>query len=313
MTDLIIHIGFPKCASSTLQKVTFKDEEGYLGGHGQQYSRQFRACTAVGPRQWSNFTQAKKWAQRVRTEHNHDINRLILSDEMLTNSNKFRARPIIPFLKKFSNTIWTNGEIKVVLILRNYADRLASGYSQVSDLNPDASQADFEEKILKTKFPDYAKWIAELFECLGRNNVCVLLMEDIGHIKFWNQLFEFCKIVNSDPENMINSSRNMKRTSANTWSIQPFDPRRKAKTIAFHIFDAFWPHYILSDNRTEIFDAVRGKIESYYSSKFDEVNNSRQDEIRLDPRLRKIIQKRTEKSTANLSKYLSRDMHSLGY
>ena len=31
MPDLIIHIGFPKCASTSLQKLVFEDERGYVG------------------------------------------------------------------------------------------------------------------------------------------------------------------------------------------------------------------------------------------------------------------------------------------
>ena len=313
MPDLIIHIGFPKCASTSLQKIVFNHERGYLGGHGQHYSRQFRSCTAVGPRQWSSFSQVRKWAESVKTEHGVDIKRFILSDEMLTNRNKFRNRPIIYFLKKFSNEIWTEGEVKVVLILRNYAERMASEYAQISDLNSEASQANFEDQILKMRMPDYAKWVLDLYEALGRNNVCVLLMEDIDQIKFWNQLYEFCEIEFSEPESMINNSRNTKRKGHNTWIIQPFDPVRKGKTIAFHIFDSAWPHHILSEFRSASFDFVRYKFERFYLRKYASVNEHREEEIHLDSDLRKMIQKRTSKSTEDLSSYLNRDMHALGY
>lgn len=58
---------------------------------------------------------------------------------MLSNRIKLNNRPAIPFLKKLNNDIWTEVEIKIVVILRNYTDRMASGYAQISRLNPKAS------------------------------------------------------------------------------------------------------------------------------------------------------------------------------
>lgn len=211
MPEIIIHIGFAKCASTTLQNLVFKGEEGYLGTHQElkkadNYGKQFKASTPVGPRQWSDFRQIRKWVEEVKQKHDHTVERFLLSDEMLTNKNKFNNRPIIPFLKKFSNEIWVDGPVKVILILRNHAERMASSYAQVANINPFASQADFEKHISRTLHKghaqDYSKWVGELYEVLGQENVLILLMEEIGEISFWEQLNTFRRLTQFQPSSI---------------------------------------------------------------------------------------------------------------
>jgi hypothetical protein len=111
-------------------------------------------------------------------------------------NNIFKIRPIIPFLKQFDETIWNHGEIKILIIIRNQADRLASAYARKSIANSNASQVDFERSYksnLKNYFENmnYSKCIEELHENFGKEKICVLLMEDISKIEFW-QKKRFC-------------------------------------------------------------------------------------------------------------------------
>ncbi len=322
MPDIIFHLGFPKCASTTLQNQVFKGERGSLGTHkglnkAANYAKQFKACTPVGPRQWSDFRQVKKWAKSVRENHDNAIQRFLLSEEMLANKNKFVQRPIIPFLKKFSDTIWTDGKVKAILVLRNYAERMASGYAQGAPSNQFASQAHFEQHIAKLldkgQTPDYTLWVAELYGALGKENVCVLLMEEIGQLLFWEQLQTFCQLENFQPDSMLNSSKNSKRKDKDTWIIQPYDPAQKANGMVNNIFGFAWPLHLLSSYRAQALELAKNKLTARYAHKYDKANESRSKEFQLSLGLRKQIQNHYRISTARLSKLLEKDMAALGY
>jgi len=322
MPDIIFHLGFPKCASTTLQNQVFKGEKGSLGTYqglskADNYAKQFKACTPVGPKQWSDFGQVKKWVKSVRESHDDTVQRYLLSDEMLTNKNKFVPRPIIPFLKKFSNTIWTDGKVKAILVLRKYAERMASGYAQGASSNPLASQAHFEQYIArllqKGQTPDYTSWVAELYEALGKENVCVLLMEEIGQIHFWEQLQTFCQLENFQPASMLNGSKNTKRKGKDTWIIQPYKPDRKANGVANNIFGFAWPYPLAPGRRNQAMQFAKTKLTAYYAHKHEDANDNREKEILLKPELRAQIQAHYQASTARLSELLKKDMAALGY
>jgi len=320
MPDLILHLGFPKCASTTLQNKVFKEEVGYLGTHkklpkNKNYAKQFKATTPVGPRQWSNFKQSRRWRDRVLLEFESTAQPLILSDEMLTNKNKFTSRPIISFLKKFNKDIWKSGTVKVVLVIRNYADRMASGYAQVSASNPFASQVDFEKKIKSNKsfHHDYAAWVKELYALMGKENVLVLLMEEIGSPEFWNSIKDFCLLEKFDPKSMISSTKNSKRTSSKSWKILPYSPERKANGLANNIFGFGWPSFIFPGPRSSAIKNAKEKLTAYYSKKYPHANANRESEITLHNDLRRHIQDYYKKSTKELSLLLEKDMRALGY
>lgn len=323
MPELILHLGFPKCASTTFQNQVFRGEKGSLGTYqglsqADNYAKQFKACTPVGPRQWSDFRQVKKWVKNVRENHDDTIPRYLLSDEMLTNKNKLVQRPIIPFLKKFSDTIWTEGKVKAILVLRNYAERMASGYAQGASANPFASQAHFEQHIAKLldkgQTPDYTPWVAELYGTLGEENVCILLMEEIGQLHFWEQLQVFCQLEYFQPAAMLNNNKkNTKRKGKDTWIIQPYNPYQKANGMANNIFGFVWPYYLAARKRNQSMQFAKNKLTAYYANKYSRANDNRAKEIQLKPDLREQIQAHYRSSTARLSELLGKDMSALGY
>ena len=320
MPDLILHLGFPKCASTTLQNKVFKGKTNYMGTYKglpkrKNFAKQFKATTPVGPRQWSNFKQVKRWKDKVLLEYGSTAQPLILSDEMLTNKNKFTARPIISFLKKFNKEIWNSGTVKVVLVIRNYADRMASGYAQVSASNPFASQVDFEKKIKSNNsfHHDYAAWVKQLYALMGKENVLVLLMEETGSPKFWNSIKDFCLLEKFEPKSMISSTKNSKRTSSKSWKILPYSPERKANGLANNIFGFGWPSFIFPGPRSSAIKNAKEKLTAYYSKKYPHANANRESEITLHNDLRRHIQDYYKKSTKELSLLLEKDMRALGY
>ena len=322
MPDLIIHIGFPKCASTTLQNQVFKNTEGYLGTYkglpkAENLAKQFKAVTPVGPRQWSNLSQAKLWAVHTQRKYPKDLERLILSDEMLTNKNKFSLFPIIAFLEKFSKEIWDSGDVKVIIVLRNNAEVMASGYAQGSAGNPDASQLDFERKMkyeLSNGYDrDYSEWVSKLYTTLGKECVCVLLMEEIGTDKFWYKLKSFCDLPEFEPATMLESNKNSKRISNNSWNILPFSAEAKANQVVNNLFGFAWPYFVFKNRRENAMRASKAKLSQFYKNKYPNANDNREVSFELSDNLRKNIQSHFSESTKKLSKLLGKDMAALGY
>src|SRR5690554_2393949 len=120
MPDLIFHIGLSKCASTTLQRKVLRTVPGYLGtgvdlDAPENFAKRFQALAPVGVRLRGNLSAARAWADRV-LEYGHSrlpgVGRYIASSEGLCGRNRFQARPIIPFLRRFSEQIWTTGKVK---------------------------------------------------------------------------------------------------------------------------------------------------------------------------------------------------------
>jgi hypothetical protein len=48
---------------------------------------------------------------------------------MYSNNNKLKEQPIIPFLKYVAEHIRTEGEVKVIMVIRNQSDKTALTYA----------------------------------------------------------------------------------------------------------------------------------------------------------------------------------------
>lgn len=328
MPDIIFHIGMPKCASTTLQNQIFNTTPGYLGtGKGfsseQNFAKRFQALAPVGPRLRANMPAARQWAKQVLAygqRKSPGIERFIASSELLTNRNKLHPRPIIPFLKRFSDEIWLVGQVKVILVLRNPADRLASSYAQSSAGTFGASQSHFERHInnildrdLNTL--DVATWVSDLFDALGPQNVCVLLLEDIGQFRFWQQLKDFAGLDQLDPERMISSQvMNRRRRNASTWEISELDLRSRAKSQSGKVVGVFWPGGRMPALRRKCIlrlANVLGLIHRVNPGLRHERYRGR--EIKLTEDIRMQIQARCGAFHDRLSVLLGRDLSTLGY
>ena len=72
---------------------------------------------------------------------------LSVSNEVLSAASRFSDRPILSVLSILKNQFWREGEIRAVIVLRNQAARLASGYAQGSLRRWNPGQQDFERVV----------------------------------------------------------------------------------------------------------------------------------------------------------------------
>ena len=328
MKDIIFHVGHPKCASTTLQNKVFINEPGYLGtakGMKDNYAKKLQRISPVGPSISYSKSKAKQWAAEVQdyaNQHFPYANNLIASSEMYANSNKIKERPIIPFLKHFADNVWTNGSVKVVMIIRNQFNKIASGYAQVSNQNMKASQADFKRHI--KAFIDknnqhlmYDIWVKELNQALGNENVCVLLMEDIQSEKFWHQLKNFCKLDSFDVNSMItedsNSDSNSNKSTKNTWTLKDFNPELKANVMVNNFFGLLWPSSLIPTLRNSSQLKLKQSLNQHYSNKAKALEQTGNQEIELTKELKTQLVDYYKSSNVELGRLLNRDLSELGY
>lgn len=302
-------------------------EQGYLGTHKglaykDNYTEQFRSMSPAGPRLWGNLNQAGTWAEQVLSLKRREypqLDRLLLSSEMFTNRNKINDRPIIGFLKKFNEKVLSHGKVQVLLIIRNPAERIASGYAQVSISNPHASQEHFEQhverQLKRGNRIAYDQWVAELYEALGEENVCVLLMEEIRKLTFWHQLKKFCKLQNFEPKEWLANTpnTNTRKEDEAIWQLRPYEPAYKAKGFSSDIFGFLWPPYLAGAFRSRVYQAFKNKATQYYRKRYGHMEGNGRGGIQLTPQLKEQIQVAYAQQTKNLSELLRKDMQGLGY
>lgn len=332
MTDLIFHIGLSKCASSTLQRQIFRHEDGYLGtapGIQQQdnLAKQLQQCTPLAGRQTTNKRGLSQWTERIRIAHKKhwpQARRLILSNEMLSGASRLSDRPILPVISLIRERFWREGEVKVVLVLRNQAARLASSYVQRSSCRFNPGQADFEQTVKQhlrsrrhLRLFDYSRWVDGLQSIIGRENVCVLLLEESHTMNFWQNLTQFCGLERFEPTSMLSPStsrNNVRRRSPDRWSISDFDPRYRAKVTADKWLNGLWPAHLQPEQRARLRQQAMAHLEARYRRKYARIKNTqRETEIELTPKLMKEMRAHCGQFNERLSEQLGRNLKTLGY
>ena len=332
LTNLIFHIGLAKCASSTLQRSVFRYEDGYLGTEPDiapelNMAKQLQQCGPFAGRQTISKKGLREWAERVRRikqERWPDTDRVIMSNEMLSGANRLSDRPMLKVLLLLRQHFWQEGEIKVVLVLRNQAARLASSYAQGAGCHFTPGQTDFErtvERRLKSRRQlrlfDYSRWVEGLESVVEPENLCVLLLEESPTVEFWQQLADFCRLKRFEPETMISpdtSKKNVRSRSETDWSISEFDPAARAKVVVDKWLNAFWPNNLQPERRNRLRLAAIEQLEARYRWKYEKVSGGeRETEFHLSPRIMETMRARCGQFNAKLAQQLGRDLKPLGY
>lgn len=332
MTELIFHIGMNKCASTTLQDTVFKFVPGYLGkfNHPGKVSRdlaqQFEDNAPVGGRQTGDINGVSNWLKKVRSEMSEkdpELNKFLVSSESLCQSNKINLRPIIPFLSSINREAIKDGTVKVIIVFRNQADILASNYAQNSDVTYESSQINFEYSATnliggkQKAYLNWGEWAQELIGEFGKENVCILLLEEINTVDFWEKLIRFIdteKLSAKDlHEKSFSSKKNKRRIGDKVWKLTPFSISEKARIDTLKIFTFLWKPNKMPARREK---AMKKSIEM--RKKYLELRGFKNGKlvdtsVTLSSDLRERIQDNFEKSNRVLSEILGKDLKKLGY
>ena len=332
MTDLIFHIGLTKCASTTLQQKVFRHEDGYLGTapdmpREDNLGKQLQQVTPFGGRQTISNRGLEKWVERVQWMQARKwptAHRLILSNESLSGASRLCDRPILRVLSILKNRFWTQGRVRVVLVLRNQATRLASGYAEGSKRRWIPGQSEFERVVERrlqsrryVRLLDYSQWVEGLRQVVGPDNVCVLLLEEADTPEFWGTLAKFCALERFEPQAFaaINQSRkNVRSRAGNRWAISDLDTEFRAKVGVDKFMNLLWPAQISPDIRNRCREAAIARLDTRYRERAAKIPLAeRETEIHLSDFVLQTVRDRCGLFNERLARQLGRDLEPLGY
>ena len=197
--QLVLHIGLPKTATTTLQKHVFPSVPGYRGKHMPTVDQQWLDVVRSWSYQAPNLrTCCAAWATRIQHEAG---DRVFVSEEELsgwpvlgnsaiwpiadgyadaTRTGRHPVIPLLAMLRELFGDAWT---VRVIFTVREQGCFLSSLYAQRDHRMLQPGQNDFVSKInsvvmTEDAFCDYASHVTELQQCVGRENLLVLVHED---------------------------------------------------------------------------------------------------------------------------------------
>lgn len=325
MSNLIFHIGLSKCASTSIQKA-LRDVPGYLGRMSSDRigNSLVTELLRISPVNRLNFNRVNEkalnsWRHSVQK---HLMERGFLDRNVVISREEF-SKPIddytglLGFLAKIRGEVWTSGKVKVIVVLRNQPDKIASEYAQRSSKRFNANQEDFHIYLrsrLHSKSLDYGELILRLHQEMGVENVLTLFVEEAGEVSFWQKIIDFCEI----PDNELcaalipSNKRNVKSLGSNKWKICSPCREIDAKGFAIKVLTWTWPSSMFPAVRAFCLRAI-AKLYTVACRAVHFFEWKRESLIDLDKGLQEAIKNRFFESNNVLAKQLNRDISHLGY
>lgn len=190
MSRLFIHVGFPKTASSTLQKHLFARHSGisYLGKpFSDAMARVEKAMLTLDD---TAFEQERPCLERlVRDEiAKARDGRLLISHEGFLRNTRYGHHDLGTTARRihqtFAGALGPDGDLRIILCLRRQADLILSHYAHFVR----GSQDDFDsyiEAVLENPREGFAaslfydELLSHYADIFGRDNLDILLFEDL--------------------------------------------------------------------------------------------------------------------------------------
>jgi hypothetical protein len=244
---LILHVGFPKTGTTTLQRWLAKNCAGrYLGktvaGLDLPDFNLFPALRAAVTRptiwateRWSTAEiapVAEALAAAIEA-----VGSPIVSDEDLVRLIQRRGSGF-PFLDSAEppivgllGALAQNFEIDVVVTLRAQASWLASMYAELARQMANPEQQDFEQKLKEflidptptgVSYCDWASWVVQLRNVVGSEHVNCLLLEDMSTPEYWQTAAALFGVHTSTPPKQV---ANALAVAEDEWALRELIPR----------------------------------------------------------------------------------------
>jgi len=225
-TRLVIHVGYPKTGSSTLQFGLFK----HLHDINHLQLKTWRQDTPDEPlsdRLSSLLFQKKKISEKYKELEYGKLN--IISDESLTAPLRLRRinfgdnieDPInfpATLSNEYSDEIAQGLDIKILVVLRNQVDLLYSQYVEEYNLVLYKSidllhNSDGEIDLTGMGIYDYANYLGSLRRTFGKENIVVCLFEDWKHDpeKFFSQISSVISFESHEVANILSKTHENKK------------------------------------------------------------------------------------------------------
>jgi len=318
MNELILHIGYPKTGTTTIQKKWLGKFTNQINPFDTSpHKRQLKKQIADGfrnhhPSYWDT-NQGKQIAFGLAEMIGNEGGKLIHSHEGLSMPYFFRPLkqpgylgiephqfPVAEHLKSFLSIADRIDRTQVIVTLRNQADWIGSLYSQQSHLIKNPSQAHFECSVRSvlsdpsTKgwgFVNYHALVTALADVVGKGSVHVFFLEEINTPEYWDRLSKITGLpVDTSSMTAPSAGReNVRGVGEGHWGLRP-DERYKTYW-SFKKINQLSPY--IGQSYKKIVDLFKGKSRG---------------SIEMTEVLSRDIKSRVRESNKTLEKWLGRPL-----
>lgn len=335
---LIIHIGLLKTGTTTLQKRCFDQfDNAVTTTSTEEWKRNIRddlirLFLDYDPSIW-NKIDGQEYLNLLKSAYCKNPGKpLFISREALLfprffnyvkSSTMFSGEqcgrfPVSLHLEALKKSCPWISNLKVLLTLRSQPQWLASLYAEQSNYIERASQEDFDQQVRRLLSDDsldgggFMNWgylVQDLARVVGKNNLYVLLLEEINTYSYWKTLAEATDL-QFDPKLYVSTSNkreNVRSDDSLEWSL------RKRKNIMLHTQSYFRRPVDVVNNplpskKSIIPQSIR-RVDWYW-------NLSRPNKFRLSAELFDDIRTFCSPFNQELARWLGRDfseLSELGY
>lgn len=257
MNELILHIGYPKTATTYLQKKIFPQVKG-LGINSKFNSMSLaKSMTKIAlkgnPKLWLE-SEGKMLLSGITSSHGGNIK--IYSDEhwlwgpsKLCPPRKIQEVPastgeeffVAQHIKNMSSALRQIGwRLKVLVTLRAQSTFMPSMYSQCASRICDEPSTDHLASVITSILADetmtgigflrYDRLYYQLASAVGPDSLHFLFFEDLGRLSFWSDLIAFTGLPMKVPDELKapHGSPTSKCSSFRkaSWTVNPFGSTR---------------------------------------------------------------------------------------
>ena len=322
--QLILHIGFPKAGSTTLQQKIFPNlkEVTYLD------SLNFKSLHETIPRNPSDLsnlspnTVASEWLAHLKKI---DTPTAILSNERLTwgivdsmRNSGADPKSVAKNIKRcFFDSIGDFVDIKVVILIRRAGDLLPSLYAEIlkNELEKGRDFDDFVDKVLGSSsavaWLYYKDMALEFFEEFGNRNVFIAPFEgifDINNNKLRYSLAEFIGIDADQFESIFDASHAANKRSSKVGDYSIYVGKTRF-TLAGSLIRKVW--YIAKPTIKPLLR--HGQLLSFKAFIKENLRSSRDRKIKISDNQKREINSYFSTSNKELSNYIGLNLQSYKY
>ncbi len=264
--DLVLHIGLRKTATTTLQRNVFPRllgpcHLGKGGVHGRRFATRASRILKKNakPEKVDALLSDIEEVVNARRAEGVATPTVVISSETLSGrpgggsvlravENEAFVATVPAEFPLFTGVVtmraaWKqrfNGDLKLVLTIRDQAPMLASEYAQLSAYLLHPSQHDFEDRVRRhlasgDQYLNYYAWAHAMEQAVGRANCLLLRVSSIGTPEGDARLSRFLGAVDAtafeaDSRNITNANVSQK-SDPNTWAVRSFRLSKPAKKL----------------------------------------------------------------------------------
>lgn len=319
MTRLTLHVGMPKCASTTLQN-DFFGRLAQRNGFRYEGKQKLRPSTEVVSPLARSFKQYRdgdiRWERTLDTwvAKAEAFDHIVVSDEefaswppasggqmslsgprwptiTMSQAGRTEPPPLIGFLEVLKLKLPLESSLEVVVLIRAQPEFLASLYAQTAGFSRGSGQKDFESVAMNLiqnddPYMNWSKWFHLLSRQLGRRHVHIFPLE-AGVKRITDSIARNLQLLPVAPPS---SSHNVRGTDAAEWQLREYLHAHQVLFRAKRLIPDEIHHSRLLGPALRPLGSIAGQLARRFDFRNERSSNPKpRRTIRLTPKIRNQI------------------------